>query len=50
MEEDILETPPENNKRKRTISGKPLKGNEEVVGYAKAVGLIYDLIITLLQP
>jgi hypothetical protein len=50
VEEDILETPPENNKRKRKISGKPLKGNEGIVGYAKDVGLIYDLIITLLQP
>ena len=27
-----------------TISGKPLKDHEEVVGHARAIDLIYDLI------
>ena len=27
-----------------TISGKPLKDHEEVVGHAKAIDLIYDLV------
>ena len=27
-----------------TISGKPLKDHEEVVGHAKAIDLVYDLI------